>query len=74
MAVKQKHAPYVMLAGYAKLAGYTLDQLAAKLHITRRTLDHKINGYSDFTLTEGKYIIELLGQRREDIFLHSDVT
>ena len=74
MTVKSKHYPYAMVSGYAKLAGYTMEQLAAKLCITRKTLDHKISGRSDFTLTEAKILESLLGQSRESIFLTSEVT
>jgi len=68
-----KHEPYVMIAGYAKLAGYSMDQLAAKLSITRRTLDHKISGFSDFTLTEAKVLQRILNREHDDIFLTSGV-
>jgi len=71
---KLKHLPYAMVSGYAKLAGYSMEQIAIKLHMTRRTLDHKINGSSDFTISEAKALESLLGQSRESIFLTSDVT
>lgn len=72
--IQRKHPPYFLLEGYARLAGYSLDDIAVQLHITRRTLDHKISGISDFMVSEVKTLERLLFQRGEVIFLTSEVS
>lgn len=69
----QKKKTYALVAGYAKLAGYTMNQVAKELGITRRTLSNKINGITDFTLSEAIAIKKLLGKTLDEIFLHNDV-
>lgn len=69
MADKQKHYPYVMLEGYAKLAGYSLEDLATTLKQTPRTIRNKISGKSDFSLTEMNVIVKLLARPMADVFL-----
>lgn len=60
---------YELVTGYIKLAGYSLSELADKLGITRRTLANKINGYSDFTISEALTIKEIVGKSIDEIFL-----
>jgi len=64
---------YYLVPGYLKLAGYTLDKAAERLQITRRTLDNKINGVTDFTLTEAREVKIMCGRPMDDIFLTNDV-
>lgn len=64
---------YNLVIGYAKMAGYTPDQLARALGMTRRTLGNKINGVTDFTLSEALLIKRLTGKSLDDIFLRNDV-
>lgn len=51
------------------MAGYTLDQLAEQLNITRRTLDSKIKGRSDFSVQQAQLLKKLLGRTNDEIFL-----
>lgn len=61
---------YVLVEGYAKIAGISLDDLSKHLGITKRTLYNKISGKTDFTLEEAKKIKTLLGRSIDEIFLH----
>jgi plasmid maintenance system antidote protein VapI len=63
------HKPYHMIAGYAKMSGYTLEQLAEQLKIKRRTLDNKIKGRSDFSVQQAQILKKLLGRTNDEIFL-----
>lgn len=60
---------YELVHGYIRLAGYTLDEAAKLLNITRRTLDNKIKGNSDFTLSEAMKIKRLVGKSIDEIFI-----
>jgi len=55
------------------MAGFTPDQLSEALGMTRRTLSNKINGVTDFTLSEAILMKKLLGRSLDDIFLRDDV-
>ena len=59
---------YELVHGYIRLAGYTLDEVAKELGISRRTLDNKIKGSSDFTLCEALKIKLIVGKTIEEIF------
>jgi len=65
--------PCPLVIGYAKMAGFTPDQLSEALGMTRRTLSNKINGVTDFTLSEAILMKKLLGRSLDDIFLRDDV-
>lgn len=69
MARVTRNKPYHMLAAYAKTSGYSIDELAQKLSITRRTFDNKVHGRSEFTLSEALEIKRLLGKTIDEIFL-----
>jgi DNA-binding XRE family transcriptional regulator len=69
LATGDRHKPYFMLEGYAKIAGYSMDQIAEYLEIARRTLDNKVFGRTDFSLSEATKLKKLLGRTVEDIFL-----
>lgn len=64
---------YFMIRGYAEAAGYSLDQLAAEIGISRRALDNRIYGITDFTLPEADKMKRLLGKTIEEIFLPTSV-
>jgi len=64
---------YPLVPGYLKMAGYTLEATAKSLGITRRSLDNKISGTTEFTLSEAKKIREIVGKPIDDIFLPSSV-
>lgn len=68
------HMKYPMVQAYATLKGVTLDSVAEKLNITRRTLYNKINGRSEFSLDESRKICEILGYSADQIFLTTDVS
>ena len=68
-----KHPPYHMIEAYAKLAGYSLDDLADSLDMHPRTLRRKINGLSDFKESESSRMAHILRQSRDDLFLTSKV-
>ena len=63
-----KHPPYVMFESYAKLAGYSLDDIAIKLHQCRKTIDRKIAGLGDFTFTEARLLEIWLGSTKDSLF------
>lgn len=69
MVKEKKHKPYLMFNGYMKLAGITLKGLADQLNQQPRTVMNKINGQSDFSLSEGLLISNLFGKPLSDIFL-----
>jgi len=63
------HKPFLMLEGCAKINGYTLNDLAASMKITRRTLNKKIDGSADFTPSEMIYLKTMLKRSVDVIFL-----
>ena len=64
---------YCLIRGYAEAAGYNLDQLAEKIGISRRALDNRLYGITDFTLPEADKVKSLLGKSIEEIFLPTSV-
>ena len=69
---KKKHPKYAFLRAYAEIAGYSLSDLSAILNINTVTLKRKIDGQSDFTLTESTKIANTLNRTREEIFRTSE--
>lgn len=65
---------YTLVEGYLKLADVSVDEICEELDITRRTFNNKINGFSDFTLKEAKYISSKVGRPIDEIFLIKDVS
>ena len=59
---------------YNKLKGLmvehhiTQEKLAMELEVSKTTLNFKINGKSDFTITEAKIISKLLKKPMDEIF------
>lgn len=68
-----KHPPYYMIEGYAKLADYDFNSLAISMGMHVRTLQRKINGFSDFKEAESKKLSILLNQTRDALFLTKKV-
>ena len=64
---------YVLVSGYAKAAGYSMQNLAEEIGVSRRTLSNKINGVTDFTLSEAMQLKKILGKSLEEIFLQNEV-
>jgi putative transcriptional regulator len=60
---------YPKLKGYLKEKGITQDQAAQTLQIKMKQFNNKLNGRSDFTMTEVKLICEWLNVKA-DIFLN----
>jgi len=60
---------------YSKLKGImvekriTQQELAEKLKITGSALNYKINGKSDFSVTEAKFISNFFGKTIEELFI-----
>ena len=60
---------------YSKLKGLmvekriTQQELAEKLKITGSALNYKINGKSDFTVTEAKLVSSFFGKTIEELFI-----
>lgn len=61
------HEPYNELKGFAVAKGITYADIARLLGITTTTVSQKINGYSDFYLSEQKLIKKTYGATN-DIF------
>ncbi len=60
---------YELVHGYIKLAGYTLDEAADALGMTKRTLENKIRGNTDFTLSEARKLKRLTGRSIDELFV-----
>lgn len=56
--MKKKHAPYITLKLALAGKGLTYKDVAASIGVTQTTLMLKINGESDFYLTEQKIICD----------------
>ena len=70
MSKREKvHPTYHFVKAHQKTIGLTDEQVATKLGMSVRTYNDKINGYSDFSLLDGKRLAELLGSTQEEIFL-----
>ncbi len=52
------HQPYAKLKGWLRETGLTYEDLALLLGINKATVSQKINGKSDFYLSEVKVIME----------------
>lgn len=64
---------------YSKLKGLMVEkritqlELAEILKITGSALNYKINGKSDFTVTEAKVVANFFGKTIEEIFVFDEV-
>jgi predicted transcriptional regulator len=68
-----RHPPYYMIEGYAKIAGFDLAELAREIGIHYRTLLRKINGQSDFKVSEINRLVTALRQNSDAIFLTKNI-
>jgi Predicted transcriptional regulators len=59
---------YNKLKGLMREYHITQEKLAEKLEMSITTLNFKINGKSDFTVTEAKVISNLLKKTMDEIF------
>ena len=66
---KLKHKPYQKLKGKMRECNITCSDLAELLNISETAVIHKINGRSDFYISETDTIIQSLGWNY-DIFLN----
>lgn len=60
-STKQRHAPYKAFKLAMAGKGLTLRDVAAAIEVTEATLSQKINGSSDFYLTEMRTICTTFG-------------
>lgn len=58
---KQHHAPYITFKLAMAGKGLTLRDVAAAIEVTEATLSQKINGSSDFYLSEMRKICDTFG-------------
>lgn len=65
---KHIHKPYNRFKGFLREKGLTYCDIADLLGVTPSTVSMKINGYSDFYLSEQR-IIKFKYQINEDIFI-----
>ena len=63
-----------MVAAYLVRTGKTKAELATNLGMSRTTLHSKLNGDTEFTLSEGYQLKTLLGCSADDLFDATDVT
>lgn len=65
----RKHEPYYRIKAYQIMLKMTNKDVADALGIKERTYWEKVNGFSDFTFTEGLKLSALFNQPVEEIFL-----
>ena len=59
--MKQKHKPYNRLKGKLREKGMSYNDISALLQITPTAVSQKINGKSDFLLSQAMQVEELTG-------------
>lgn len=65
----KKHPEYYAIPAYQRLARLSDEDVARYLGVTVRTYKDKINGYSDFSNTQGEMLARLLNQPQRNLFL-----
>lgn len=71
---KSKHTYiYPKLRGIRYEKGYTMQNMADELNISKNCYFKKENGYTDFYLDEVKKILDLFNCKFEDIFFERTV-
>ena len=65
MTKEKIHEPYKKFKGFIREKGITYNDIAHLLGITTSTVSMKVNGYSDFYLSEQKLIEKEYGAKRE---------
>ena len=66
---EKRHDKYYAIEAYQILARKSFKDMAGLLGITERTYKEKINGYSDFSATQGSDLAKHLGASQDQIFL-----
>lgn len=64
---------YDRLKGIMRESNVTQLELATLLDISISTLNHKINGKSDFTINEGKKLSVLFDKPLDEIFFNNEI-
>lgn len=65
---EKKHPTYYKIKGYQILNQISDEQAAKALGVCVRTFCEKRDGYSDFTLSQGDVLSEILGQSKDVLF------
>lgn len=65
----KKHKRYYTIPAYQILAKKTDEEMAILLNMSVRTYKEKIEGYSEFTTSQGRIIAAALGRTQDEIFL-----
>lgn len=63
------HPPYYAIKAYQILSKKTDEEMAEALGISKRTYTDKVNGYSDFTNTQGEILASIFQKTKDEIFL-----
>lgn len=65
----KKHPTYYAIKAYQILNKKTDEEMAKVLGISKRTYTDKVNGYSDFTNTQGEILASIFHKTKDEIFL-----
>lgn len=65
---------YDKLKGLMRETNITQTELAQLLNMSVTTLNHKINGKSDFTIKEGIIIAQLFNKQLDEIFFTKQIS
>ena len=68
-ARKRKHNRYFAIPAYQVLKKLTDKDVANHLGVSTRTYKDKIEGWSEFSLSEGRALSELLTVTQEELFI-----
>lgn len=66
---KKCHPPYYAIPAFIILAKTTKAHVARELNMSVRTFTDKINGYGDFSHTQGERLATILNRSMQEIFL-----
>lgn len=64
----KKHERYYAIPAYQILAKKSDEEMAKLLGISVRTYKEKVEGYSEFTTSQGQAIASALGRTQDEIF------
>ena len=70
----RKHPRYYAIPAYQILSRKSDAEMAKALGVSIRKYRDKIEGWSDFSYTDGDILYTILGRRRDDIFLTENVS
>lgn len=65
----KKHKKYYKIPAYQILSRKTDEEMAKELGICKRTYKEKIEGYSNFSMEEGKKLSLIFNVPQDEIFL-----